>query len=1589
MYGVLQDVVADTAADDEAAPRHQSGKASPGSKARRRRAQPSRGAAATAPHGADPLPGAPTSDIRLVPNAPPLPPCQRAVHPFFLLGTLLHGLSGYPTPAIAPAQPRKAGQGPSIKDWRPAGWSTSELVARSIRPALGATRISYVQALACEAAEVDWCSGGRFSPGLQPTRPAHPHSQPSPAPVSASAGNFLAASHQHHVQHHGKHSPHPSHLTPHNSPNHPNHPAPTSPRAGLPEGGDSSSGGNRGPGSSRVAGSSSSSAQSVITLNITVPAPSTHPQDGSLPLGSSGGRRQPLSGPPTPLAAPTRSSPSSTSSPWPSNAGGGGLGGGGGVPLCLEVLLPADLGGRSAWGQATFYVAHPWSGSWEGLVACLLQHYSNLPEVQRSGGTRFVPVYYWLDVFAVPQFERPSHEYKHRAEEVLASVIAAPSCRAMLLAASHWAEPAALSRAWCLYELWLARSLGQELQVLLMDELPGGSPSPRLPLHLLLQLPATTTSSSSSPTPRPPTLPHQPTPTTPQTHPTRPTSPHPFSPHPLPPVLLQPHLPATRPTTPPQPQGVTWPGVAAVLAMLDACLACLDIGAAQASVKADMQLIQGQAQKEEGGIPAVNAWLRAFLRPFVLAALLAATLRSNTYRDWRVASQLLAAGGFLQWPSRQLTVSADASGGRSGRRQSERADRRDTLDDGSSWGRNDVDAAAAFLGQALQTRAPRHTSGLITPGIAASATALAGPLPLSNPLQELIFLVPNGRRHPRPSPAGLGLEGATWAGSLLLPAAWPTGTAGVAALAPGLQGNSCLTALTLSGHPIGGEGAGRLAEALQAAPCAMKSLLLRDCGIDSRAGAALGRMLAAASSVLTVLDLGRNPGLGHEGCCHLATGLASNSSLRQLRLDNCCCTTEAAAALAHALMQQSHARPSPAQHPTAAPLGASLPATPHLSFRAASAATTAGQSRGGGQEVRPLPPPPGGGSPCRPPPAPQHIHSLTAAGGGAGSAGPTSQPSPLPPNTGPRGGRGGVLEGPGGRGGSADDVGSGLGGAPCPGGGLQLLDLRQNEVGAGAAAALAAALAAPSGSTLQQLLLGGNLLETEGALALAAALSQVWGLDHGGKGRCQLQRLDLSDNGLALEAGAAFGTALSTQGVAPGLRLDLTLSHDPTATSAAGASPPPLPSSLPPLPFHPSRSACLCPLTALDLSSNPLLGDVGVEALAQGLALHKGALRELRLARVAMGQRGILALAQALTLVNGSSSSAAGAGAGVAAGSQGGGGGGAAAGAGGMLTDWSRDKAGQDTEQGGTRLHPNRQQQQQQQRQQQGAAHRGLGTTPQPSLPPASSRGGGGAGGAASGGGGVVAGATPSLGGSGPAAGGGGGPGVTCLVLDGNRLGVAGAQALAALLPAMTDSRGLTSLSLVDCQVSSSRAAALRPACPLLGQVDMRHNGEDPAAYIPAPILSALGTPAPPPLTTYQIQPPSTDQQGGAGGSWSQGQPPPGLGRESSRPGALQPGASKAEHALMSMQAHAQGQAGLLGSGGEVAGVMAQGAKPLLRAGREGRGATLGQGPVPGVVVSREAGPAGGLTKYEAVLAQSLNLLRKLRSSKQGMQILI
>jgi len=96
------------------------------------------------------------------------------------------------------------------------------------------------------------------------------------------------------------------------------------------------------------------------------------------------------------------------------------------------VPLPADLAGKSVYGSASYFLSHPWNCNWAELVGAVLQHYMRLPEVQRTEGKKFVPVYYWVDVFAVPQAEsQQSSEFKHHRADVLDTVAA--HCQAMLL----------------------------------------------------------------------------------------------------------------------------------------------------------------------------------------------------------------------------------------------------------------------------------------------------------------------------------------------------------------------------------------------------------------------------------------------------------------------------------------------------------------------------------------------------------------------------------------------------------------------------------------------------------------------------------------------------------------------------------------------------------------------------------------------------------------------------------------------------------------------------------------------------------------------------------------------------------------------------------------------------------------------------------------------------------------------------------------------------------------------------------------------------------------------------------------------------
>lgn len=349
---------------------------------------------------------------RRIANAPAIAPAARAVHPLFLLGVLLHGLPTTPSHIVTGSRTRAPGVAGS-QVLRPGrSMTTAEFVARTVRPSLGATRIAYVHALGCNAAEVAWCPGGKLCAGLQ---------------------------------------------------------------AGGVEGGRRQSfgaGSWSGYGSGGYGGSRWSSMGHSLPTTPTSITLELEGVDGPHVAHVGSGAHSQLQGV---NAHPT-----------------------------LTIPLPADLQGKPVNGPAAFFVSHAWHYSFRDLVVAVLQHYLQMPEVVRTGGTKFVPVFYWVDMFALPQFERPCHELKHQPQHFLAQVMGA--CKGLVLvlpqptAAVHvmgrvtmsggqvgdrssserplkrldvaWtsaaAPTAALGRAWCLHEVVLARACGVGVQVVMM-----------------------------------------------------------------------------------------------------------------------------------------------------------------------------------------------------------------------------------------------------------------------------------------------------------------------------------------------------------------------------------------------------------------------------------------------------------------------------------------------------------------------------------------------------------------------------------------------------------------------------------------------------------------------------------------------------------------------------------------------------------------------------------------------------------------------------------------------------------------------------------------------------------------------------------------------------------------------------------------------------------------------------------------------------------------------------------------------------------------------------------------------------------------
>ena len=115
-----------------------------------------------------------------------------------------------------------------------------------------------------------------------------------------------------------------------------------------------------------------------------------------------------------------------------------------------------------------------------------------------------------------------------------------------------------------------------------------------------------------------------------------------------------------------------------------------------------------------------------------------------------------------------------------------------------------------------------------------------------------------------------------------------------------LQGVTCLD---ISGNNIGDDGIAHLATALQA-NTTMKILdISRNRGITSYGAKSLGRALSVNSS-LEVLDI-RYTSIGDEGVAHIASGLQTNTTMKELIAKRCAISCNGAESLGRALSVNS------------------------------------------------------------------------------------------------------------------------------------------------------------------------------------------------------------------------------------------------------------------------------------------------------------------------------------------------------------------------------------------------------------------------------------------------------------------------------------------------------------------------------------------------------------------------------------------------------------------------------------------------------------------------------------------------------------
>ncbi|KAG2428040.1 hypothetical protein HXX76_012024 [Chlamydomonas incerta] len=117
--------------------------------------------------------------------------------------------------------------------------------------------------------------------------------------------------------------------------------------------------------------------------------------------------------------------------------------------------------GEKIYGHVDYFVSHCWQYKLGDLVSMILQHYDELPET--DGGRLYVPVFYWVDIFAVTQHfvgdikDHPDCDFPGVIRQAKGGV---------LFSMAPWRNPLSVKRVWCLFEALTALSISREINLL-------------------------------------------------------------------------------------------------------------------------------------------------------------------------------------------------------------------------------------------------------------------------------------------------------------------------------------------------------------------------------------------------------------------------------------------------------------------------------------------------------------------------------------------------------------------------------------------------------------------------------------------------------------------------------------------------------------------------------------------------------------------------------------------------------------------------------------------------------------------------------------------------------------------------------------------------------------------------------------------------------------------------------------------------------------------------------------------------------------------------------------------------------------------